>query len=76
MKKYRFKSYYEIIRSIHVWKHENNNQKHQMGTKKHDINTLKHQIDAAKHITTLNKGMGMIALVQSRRGTTHINLKQ
>ena len=47
-----------------------------MGTKKHDINTLKHQIDAAKHITTLNKGMGMIALVQFRRGTAHVNLKQ
>ena len=51
-------------------------QKHQMGTKKYDINTLTHQFDAAKHITTLNKGMGMIALVQSRCGTAHVNLKQ
>ena len=47
-----------------------------MGTQKYDINPLKHQINVAKHITTLNKGMGMIALVQSRRGTVHINPKQ
>ena len=37
---------------------------------------LKIKIDAAKHITTFNKGMGMIALVQSHRGTAHVNLKQ
>ena len=47
-----------------------------MGTTKYDISTLKHQIDARKYITTLNKGMGMIALVQSRRGTAQINPKQ
>ena len=47
-----------------------------MGIQKCDINTLKHQINVAKHITTLNKGMGMIALVQSRRGTAQINPKQ
>ena len=45
-----------------------------MGTQKYDINTLKHQINVAKHITTLNKGMGMIALVQFCRGTVHVNL--
>ena len=45
-----------------------------MGTRKM-IYTLKHQINATKHITTLNKGTGMIALVQSRRGTAHINPK-
>ena len=39
--------------------------------KKYDISTLKHHINIAKHIRTLNKGMGMIALVQSRRGTAH-----
>ena len=55
---------------------KNNNQKHQMGTQKYDISTLKHQINFAKHITTLNKGMGMIALVQSRCGTVHIDPKQ
>ena len=47
-----------------------------MGTQKYDISTLKHQINVAKHITTLNKGMGMIALVQSRRIIVHINPKQ
>ena len=47
-----------------------------MGTQKYDISTLKHQIDVVKHITTLNKGMGMIALVESRRNTVHINPKQ
>ena len=47
-----------------------------MSTQKHDINTLKHYINVAKQITTLNKGMGMIALVQSRRGIAHINPKQ
>ena len=46
-----------------------------MGTQKYDISTLKHQINVVKHITTLNKGMGMIALVQSRRDIAHINLK-
>ena len=68
------------IRSIQVRKHEtpsiiheNNNQQHQMGTQKYDISTLKHQIIVAKHITRLNQGMGMIALVQSRRNTTHID---
>ena len=55
--------------------HENN-QKHQMGTQKYDISTLKHQINIAKHITTLNKGTGMIALVQSSRDTAHVNPKQ
>ena len=34
------------------------------------------KINVAKHITTLNKGMGMIALVQSRPDTAHITLKQ
>ena len=52
---------------------KNNNQKHQMGTQKYDISTLKHQINFAKHITRLNKGIGMTALVQSRRGTALIN---
>ena len=48
-----------------------------MDIKKYDISTLEHQIlYAAKHITTLNNGMGMIALVQSRRGTAHVNIKQ
>ena len=47
-----------------------------MGTQKYDINTLKHQINIAKHITTINKGTGMITLVQSRCGTAHINPKQ
>ena len=45
-----------------------------MSTQNNDISALKHQINIAKHITTLNKGMGMIALVQSRRDTAHINL--
>ena len=56
--------------------HENNNQKHQIGTQKYDINTPKHQINVWKHVTRLNKGMEMIALVQSRRGTMHIHPKQ
>ena len=47
-----------------------------MDTQKYDINTLKHQLNVAEHITTLNKGMDMIALVQSRRDTLHINPKQ
>ena len=47
-----------------------------MGIRNYDINSLKHQINVAKHITTLNKGMGMIALVQSRRIIVHINPKQ
>ena len=47
-----------------------------MGTKTNDINTLKHQINVAKYITTLNKGMGMTTLVQSRRDTAHLNPKQ
>ena len=47
-----------------------------MDTQKYDINTFNYQINVAKHITTLNKGMGVIALVQSRCGTTHINPKQ
>ena len=47
-----------------------------MGTQKYDISTLKHQIKVAKHITTLNKGMGMIALVESHRNTVHMNPKQ
>ena len=51
-------------------------KKHQLGTQKYDINTLKHQKNVAKHITTLNKGMGTIALVHSRRGTAHTNPKQ
>ena len=47
-----------------------------MGTPKYDISTLKHQIDSAKYITTLNKRIGMIALVQTRRGTAHVNPRQ
>ena len=47
-----------------------------MGTQKYDISTLKHQMNIAKHITTLNKAMGMIASVQSRLGTLHINPEQ
>ena len=31
--------------------------------KTYDTNTVKHQIDVAKNLTTLNKGMRMIALV-------------
>ena len=52
------------------------NQNNQIGTQKYEINTLNHQINVAKHITTLNKGMGMIAMVQSRRGTAHVNRNQ
>ena len=47
-----------------------------MGTQKFDINTLKHQINVVKHTTTLNKGMGMKALVQSNCDTMHINSQQ
>ena len=47
-----------------------------MGTQKDDINTLEYQINVAKHITTLNKGIRMIALVQSHRGTAHVNHEQ
>ena len=47
-----------------------------MGTQKYDINILKHQINVAKHVTTLNKGMGMIASGAVCRDTTHVITKQ
>ena len=47
-----------------------------MDTQNNHINILKNQINDAKHIITLNKGIRMIALVQSCRGTTHINPEQ
>jgi hypothetical protein len=40
--------------------------------KKYEINTLKHQINAANIKTTLNKGVRMIASVQSHRVALHM----